>query len=295
MNRTDRMNGASGHPAGARPVANAQRALRILPVPLLWVSLLWASLLWIALLCAAMPAAHAATASAATVQSIRQLLADFPASYDVSHNGFHLGVAQRTLRQTAPDTLVFESVARPTGLAALFVSDHIIERSDIRVAGRRLLPQQYSYRKTGGKHERSYTLQFNWPQKQIHSSYEDKTLPLLPEPQDLLSFQLALMLDLQQGKHDFSYAIADKKRIREYRFQVAGEEQLNTAIGRLRTVKLVHEDHDGEGRFVFWLAKQRGYLPVRIQRHDEDGDMTEMTLRSLQGTNLRLPGEDALN
>lgn len=235
---------------------------------------------------------HAQTRTATTVQA---LLRDFPVSYEVSHNGFQLGIATRTLKQTGPDTLVFESIAKPTGLAALFVSDHIIERSTIKVVGQQLRPLHYSYRKTGGKHERSYTLQFDWTGHRITGSASKKPLPLLHASQDLLSFQLALMLELQQGKRSFSFAIADKKKLRNYHFQVTGEERLDTAIGTLSTVKLVHPDRDGEGRFEFWLAKRYGYLPVRIERRDHDGDLTRMTLHSLRGQQRVRFEDDELN
>ncbi len=227
----------------------------------------------------------------ATDQTIRRLLADFPVSYTVSHNGFHLGVAQRTLRRTGPDTLEFESVAKPTGLAALFISDHVIEHSEITLIDHQLHPLRYSYRKTGGKHERHYNLQFDWQQKVITSSYRHTTTALPCNVQDLLSFQLALMLDLQQGKHTFTYAIADKKQVREYHFQVSGGKQLDTAIGRIQTVRLIHANQDGEGRFVFWLAKQHNYLPVLIQHYDQDGNMTTMALHSLRGRITSLPDE----
>lgn len=212
-----------------------------------------------------------------------ELKSHFPATYRVSKNGFPLGMAERRLEVRHDGTLVFTSKAHPTGLAALFVSDKVTERSVERRMDGRIRPLSYSYRQSGGKHERQWSLRFDWANHRVTSSHDNIQHTLAPDTQDLLSFQLALMLDLQAGKHTFSYPIVDKKEMHDYGFKAVGHQMLRTAVGRLKTLKLVHKDVQGEGSFVFWCAVKYGYLPVRIERTDEDGDKVTMELHSMPG------------
>jgi len=221
------------------------------------------------------------------------LKAYFPATYRVSKNGFPLGLAERRL-QTRPDgTQVFVSRAHPTGLAAVFVSDTITERSVERRQGDRIRPLRYSYRQSGGRHERQWSLRFDWSAHRVTSSHEHIQHTLAPHTQDLLSFQLALMLDLQAGKRRFSYPIVDKKEMHDYGFKTVGQQMLRTRVGRLKTLKLVHKDVQGEGSFVFWCAVNYGYLPVRIERTDEDGDKITMELHSMPDKKAQYRSPDA--
>jgi hypothetical protein len=59
--------------------------------------------------------------------------------------------------------------------------------------------------------------------------------------------------------------------VRSYRYQVVGEETLETGLGALRTLHLIRTPASGDGRFEIWLAINRHYLPVRILRTEESG------------------------
>lgn len=208
------------------------------------------------------------------------LTEQFPVSYSVSRNGFPVGVAERRLTRHG-DRLVFNSTAYPTGLVSLFVSDRIVESSIMLLQGDGLVrPEQYNYQRSGGRHDNKFQLTFDWQRKEVTSSYDQRVLPLQPDTQDLLSFQLAMMLDLQQGKRSFSFPIVDKKELHIYDFKTIGTETLDTALGRVRVVKLLHEPREDEGRFVFWCAQEWGFLPARIEHKDDDGTVVLMEIRS---------------
>ncbi|HKK04867.1 MAG TPA: DUF3108 domain-containing protein [Gammaproteobacteria bacterium] len=226
-----------------------------------------------------------------------ELKSHFPATYRVSKNGFPLGLAERRLQIRPDGTQIFTSKAHPTGLAALFVSDKVTERSVEQRQGDRIRPLSYQYRQSGGKHERQWSLHFDWAADRVTSSHDNIQHALAPDTQDLLSFQLALMLDLQAGKRSFSYPIVDKKEVHDYGFKAAGRQMLRTPVGRLKTLKLVHKDVQGEGSFIFWCAVNYGYLPVRIERTDEDGDRVTMELHSMPGKSAqyRSPDNDTLD
>ena len=50
------------------------------------------------------------------------------------------------------------------------------------------------------------------------------------------------------------------KKLRDYTYEVRGEETLDTALGPLRTLHLVRVA-SGDERFEIWLAIDRHYLP----------------------------------
>ena len=57
------------------------------------------------------------------------------------------------------------------------------------------------------------------------------------------------------------------------RFQVLGEEQLDSAIGRLASVHLVQLAQPGQARLEVWLAPQHHWLPVQLRVTAADGSV----------------------
>ena len=80
------------------------------------------------------------------------------------------------------------------------------------------------------------------------------------------SFQLALTAPPPDGR--LSYTVFNGKKLRDYTYDVRGEEMLETALGALRTLHLARVVN-GDGRFEIWLAIDRYYLPVRMLRSDD--------------------------
>jgi len=70
------------------------------------------------------------------------------------------------------------------------------------------------------------------------------------------------------------------KKLREYAYEVRGEETLDTALGALRTLHLARRT-DSDGRFEVWLAIDRHYLPVRVLRVDDSGIEGELAIASI--------------
>ena len=95
-------------------------------------------LLALLVLCAASPALAAP-------------LPAFNASYTVHKGSLLLGEMRRSLGKQDNGRQMFETETRSSGLAALFVKDLIVERSEWEYHAGRIRSLHYSYRKTGGK------------------------------------------------------------------------------------------------------------------------------------------------
>jgi hypothetical protein len=100
------------------------------------------------------------------------------------------------------------------------------------------------------------------------------------EVQDALSlfFQLALTAPPLDGP--LTYTVFNGKKLRDYTYEVRGEDALDTALGAVRALHLVRVT-DGDGRFEVWLAVDRHYLPVRVLKSDDKGSEMELVLLSI--------------
>ena len=208
----------------------------------------------------------------------------FEATYEVLHNEFYLGDAVRTLEPRDTQIRIYRSHTSPKGVASAFVSDIIDEVSTIKITNNRFQPKQYAYNQYGGKKNKVFQLKFDWKTKKLWNSYTDKTYPLKEETHDLLSFQLQLMQDLQAGKKNINYVIADKKRVDAYQLTLTETEKIETPMKTFSAVKMVSNKIRGKTQFIIWCAPALGYLPVRVMKIDDDGDESVLTLKSLKLT-----------
>lgn len=209
----------------------------------------------------------------------------FTAYYTVSVGNIAAGEIRRSLSVTEQGQFMYESETKSSGLAALFVKDHIIERSVWRFKNHAPQPLHFQYQKTGGKKERKYTLSFDWTQGVVkdESGADPWQARLDKGAQDRLLYQLTLMYDLQSGRTELAYPLVDGRKLRNYRFQKVAEETLETPLGPLKTVKLSRILESDEKTVTLWCAPSLDYLPVRIEQNEKDGDRFSATLRAVEG------------
>lgn len=209
----------------------------------------------------------------------------FTARYDFSHNGFRLAKMTRTLRRDGQH-YVFESTSDTAGMLSAFLDDHIEERSRWDFSDGRPRPLHYEYHHTGRKDERHVELSFDWDKGVVTNTINrDPWQMEIPEgTQDKLLYQYTLMRDLQAGRERLEYEVADGGHLKTYRFERRGEEQIETPLGTLASVKL--ERIHGDRRTVIWCAGALDYMPVRIEQH-KDGKTLRMVIREVEGVSLK--------
>ena len=142
-----------------------------------------------------------------------------------------------------------------------------------------IVPQHYIYKRRIMGSNRDAELTFNWDARTVTNNVQNTTwrMDIAQHVQDKLSYQLQLQYDLANGKKDLVYQIADGGRLKEYSFEIVGEELLATPLGKVNTVK-VKRSRDNDDRVTFaWLAKDWDYLLVRLQQ-EEDGDEYTISL-----------------
>lgn len=217
------------------------------------------------------------------------LFSGFTAEYDVIRNDMLLGVSKRQLVARDNGTkLDYSSTTYPEGLVAMFFSDRFMEHSQVAITANGLQPMSYEYQRTNGNHDMIFWAKFDWQKKQITMSSQTEPQALLPDTQDLLSFQLAIMQGLEQGQRHFRFQLVDHKRIQTQNLQYIKTERTPSSLGMLDMLTLEHKASDGKYRFMFWCAKQLHYLPIKIQKIEQDGTIIMLRLRSFNKQAFRL-------
>jgi hypothetical protein len=215
-----------------------------------------------------------------------QELPDFSANYQVMLNGIQAGDLKQRLSTNADGSRKFTSATQAQGLFAFFKPDLVEEISTWTMVDNKIQPRHYLYQRSGGKKDKYLKLDFNWQSQQL--SIDDKNYPwqlaLEPHTLDKLVYQLALMMDLDKGKNQYNYRIADGGKIKTYTIDVINEETVTTPLGKIKTIKLKRlRDETSKRQTVLWCAPALNYLPVKLEHTEKDGTVFTANLRRLKG------------
>ncbi|MEJ8855034.1 DUF3108 domain-containing protein [Variovorax robiniae] len=122
---------------------------------------------------------------------------------------------------------------------------------------------------------------------EIVFSNNSPSVPLLPGAQDRLSvaMQLGALLAGDAGRFPQGSKIriqtVGPKDAEVWVFNVEGEETIEVLAGEFKARKLSRAPrHDYDYELDLWLAPEIGYLPVRIQQRQTNGDIVDMRLRA---------------
>lgn len=211
----------------------------------------------------------------------------FTAVYRLTRAGFPIGQLRMSLTAQGGDRYVYAAVTRTTGVAALLAQDKLVEHTLMSFDRGRIRPLEYEYHHTGGKQERHVSVRFDWDNGTAENSVGGQSwrLAVTPGTLDKHVYLYALMLDLQNGKTDLEYPIADGGRLKQYRFVVLEKKRLDTALGMLDVLG-VKRVRNNKNAAIFWCAPELGYLPVRIEREDEKGRRVALSLQAVDGEGI---------
>jgi hypothetical protein len=142
------------------------------------------------------------------------------------------------------------------------------------------VPLHYTYMRRSFGRRKTLALSFDWENQQVVNLTELKTWPLgtAENVQDKLSYQVQMQQDLLRGKQNFEYQVADKNGLQAYEFSPMGEESLDSALGQVDAVKLRRVHGKGKRVTTAWLAKEWGYLMMRLE-HKEKGSTSVLDIQ----------------
>jgi len=219
----------------------------------------------------------------------------FVANFVLKAFGTTVGRSEWRLVPTEDRQFLWESRSETAGAGALIRDVYITERSEAEIHGRSFRPLEYQYDRYGKNTTRNIRVTFDWQNEVVFNTAEGHTwrMPLPSGTLDKLSYLLALMGDLSDGKRTMRYTIADGGRLKTYEMREAGTETLDTALGTLETLRIRRVRHADYGEATLWCAPALGFLPVKLENRDRDGRLVSMYIQSIEGlppTLTRPPG-----
>lgn len=95
-----------------------------------------------------------------------------------------------------------------------------------------------------------------------------------------LTYQIKLQSDLINGVTSLSYPVIKKGKIKVYRFEILGEEALETPLGEINTLK-IRKIREGSNRETFlWFAPRWNFMLIQLWHHEAGGSDNKMLLES---------------
>ena len=128
---------------------------------------------------------------------------------------------------------------------------------------------------------------FNRDAGTLTFSASQATYPLAPGTQDKASVPLQLAAiargDPKQLSGNIDIFVGEDRDASVFSFVVAGQEQIDTPLGRIGTWHLVRPPKPGSysSRLDLWLAPDYGWVPVQIRNVEASGAVTTQTARSI--------------
>ncbi len=212
--------------------------------------------------------------SPATTVFAEQTLKPYKAHYRVSKGTFVIGSATITLKLSAQGDYQYRAFTTPVGLAAVFRKDEITEQSNGHIVGSRVIPEHYLYKHKKPKKQRTVSLDFDWENQQVANKTADShwSMEIPSGTQDKFSQQLSLMLSLCRGESVATFEVADGGLLKTYSYTQIEEETIRTESGEYKAVKLARNKDNKPSKTTLWFAPDLNYLPVKIAKHEKDGD-----------------------
>ncbi|MBT8151455.1 MAG: DUF3108 domain-containing protein, partial [Gammaproteobacteria bacterium] len=149
------------------------------------------------------------------------------------------------------------------------------------------------YTRKGLGTDRPIHVYFDWENMQANGAKGKRKYEFALEPGvlDKLSYQVQMQLDLlaQPERPALIYKVANYSGLRDYQFDFALRETIETRLGSRET--LVYQRDKKDSTIKLWIAPQQNYLPVKIEQL-EDGDSNVVIIKSWESK--KILGNDQL-
>lgn len=207
--------------------------------------------------------------------------ATITASYKVLLNGLHIAVINERF-ETRNDTYRIVSESNTVGLLALFRKQSATLVSSGRLIGNGLQPEHFEG-KNGDDDARRVSAEFDWAGKRLTLRYDGKTetAALPPGTQDRASLMYQFMFVAFDQLRQLEVTMTNGRKIDQYRYSITPDVDIDTPLGRMKTLHLVKERQPNESAAEIWLAPQHHFFPVKVLIVEKDGSHYEQVIARL--------------
>ena len=232
----------------------------------------------------------AATSIAAAAQAPPSETADAPANHSPEPFAAHYAAEWKDISVGTSD-LQLERDAQAghyhyrwnisaRGIFRVVYSHDVTQQSWFALHDDHIRPNKYR----GEEGSSVVAFDFDWESGHARGSSEGKPVDIVLKPgtQDLMSIQVEIMLDLQNGTMPSTFPIIDKDQLKDFLYTREGTATLRTAIGTLDTVIVASRRSPTDSRVLrMWFAPTLGYVPVQAERSRDGRLEFAMRIRKL--------------
>lgn len=213
-----------------------------------------------------------------STQAVMALPEAFQATYAVAKGSLNLGTLTAKLKYSG-NTYHYDKFTKATGIAKILTGIKITEKTTGHKNGENIVPKYYLFNQS--RRSKSRIDKATFSKTQAVGSYKNVpyNISIKPGTQDRASLEIALARDLATNKQPLVYNVVERGKIKQYQFQILGNEQVQTSAGTFNTVKVKVVREGNKRETVFWMAKEIDYIPVKI-RHREKDDVITTVIRN---------------
>jgi hypothetical protein len=214
-----------------------------------------------------------------TAEQLNQLPTQIDMLFDVLRNG-KIGEANVHFRRSTDGHYRLTSERQATGFAAAFVKARDVEKSEGLVASTGLNPTNFTHQfgKDGNKlHQAS----FDWAAAKLtlQENTASSVVDLPAGTQDMLSFMYQFMF--VPPLIEMQIIVTNGRKVNQYPYRFEGEEEIQTGLGKVKTLHIAKSSNEGEGKLELWLGIDYHYLPMKIRKIDKDDKVYEQVINTL--------------
>jgi hypothetical protein len=184
-------------------------------------------------------------------------------------DGFRIGEAIHTL-EIENGRYLLHSVTKTVGLARLFKSFELNQFSSGSYSKFGLQPEQFMEERKESSGTLRSTATFNRTELFADIS-PDSEVALPPDTQDILS--ILYQFPPLQGAELATVSVCNGKKIEQYEFEIFPDEEIDTALGKLLTVRLSKLHRPNEEGLEIWLAREYRLFPVKMRFYERSGEV----------------------
>lgn len=133
----------------------------------------------------------------------------------------------------------------------------------------------YNFKQRSIGKSRNELLEFDWNSQQVHHTTNKPagSFEISKATLDKLTYQLKIRQDLSNSKDILVYSVADKRKLKQYGFDIIGNAVLETPMGKLNTLQIKRDrGANAKRETTLWLAKDWDYLLVKIHQKEKGKD-----------------------
>lgn len=207
---------------------------------------------------------------------------EIQATYNAYMNGVPIGViSERFEAERGTYRIVSES--RPSGLAALIQRQPLRFESSGELTREGLRPLHFEGRRTAAEPPQ-VTADFKWREKELMLNNKGKIelKSLASGTQDRLSIMYQFMfMPISEARH-IDFWMTNGRKLDRYRYLVTPEVEIETPLGRMRTLHLVKQREPDDTVTEVWLSGAHRNLPVKMLIVEKNGLRFEQIVQGLE-------------